>query len=315
MPNQNNAKHLITPRPIRFKFQGPVERYWYQNNMAGTMFLNILAGFIPHGEKFFIKSVKAFKSQIQDPKLISATNDFIKQESFHSREHLHFYNRYVKPFYPGILKYPIELIIPTLVAQILGPKFRLSITAAGEHFTAVIAHVFLSHPELFDNVDEDIKAMWQWHCIEEIEHKSVAFDVLQELKIGYFWRMSGFLGLNFLYLLGFLRPIFYIMFKDRAFFSPTFYKQYWRFYFSQSKIIPRFFGLFYAYIRPGFHPWQQNNFALVEKMIHELNGIKDNDAQQAYLRQINQPPQGVDSRKTLLRFLKRKKQKQQALTK
>lgn len=279
----------ITPRPIKFEFHGPVERYWYQNNIAGTMCGNILAAYIPYGEKFFIKSVKAVKHKIQNPKLQAEAQDFIKQESFHSREHLVFFNRNVKPFYPGILKYPIELAIPTLLATILGPKFRLSLTAAGEHFTAVGGHVFLSNPELVQNVDADIKAMWQWHCIEEIEHKSVAFDVMQDLKMGYCWRMSGFLALNLFYSIGFLRPVLYIMIKDRAFFSAKFYKDCWRFFFSQSKIVPRFFPMFYAYFKPGFHPWQQKNYHLIQSMAQTLDSLDSTRAQQSFLSNISLP--------------------------
>lgn len=37
----------------------------------------------------------------------------------------------------------------------------------------------LKHPEILSTLDEEAMKLWVWHAIEEIEHRSVAFDVYQ----------------------------------------------------------------------------------------------------------------------------------------
>ena len=39
------------------------------------------------------------------------------------------------------------------------------------------AHEILKNPDRFKGVDPRMKALWRWHAVEEIEHKSVAVDV------------------------------------------------------------------------------------------------------------------------------------------
>lgn len=63
----------------------------------------------------------------------------------------------------------------------LPPKVQLAITSAFEHFTALLGGYILKHPEVLSTLDEDAMKLWVWHAIEEIEHRSVAFDVYQQL--------------------------------------------------------------------------------------------------------------------------------------
>ncbi|SHY70081.1 metal-dependent hydrolase [Mycobacteroides abscessus subsp. abscessus] len=64
----------------------------------------------------------------------------------------------------------------------LPARIPLAVTAAAEHFTAVLAERLLG--------DEDFRAIpgdaevWnllKWHALEELEHKSVAFDVFRSV--------------------------------------------------------------------------------------------------------------------------------------
>src|SRR3546814_5779790 len=46
-----------------------------------------------------------------------------------------------------------------------------------DHFTAMMAHEFLTNSRHFAKADPEVHNMWRWHATEEIEHKGVAFDV------------------------------------------------------------------------------------------------------------------------------------------
>ena len=61
------------------------------------------------------------------------------------------------------------------------PRHALAITAANEHFTAILAEWILGTPDLFAGSEPRLATLWQWHSAEESEHKSTAFDVYQAL--------------------------------------------------------------------------------------------------------------------------------------
>ncbi len=59
-------------------------------------------------------------------------------------------------------------------------RFSLAFAAASETIAFSIARWADSHHhELFDGVAPSTAALFQWHLAEEVEHKSVAFDVYQ----------------------------------------------------------------------------------------------------------------------------------------
>jgi predicted metal-dependent hydrolase len=73
---------------------------------------------------------------------------------------------------------------------ILPARVNLASTAAAEHFTAILADDALAHGVL-DGVHPKVRELLAWHAAEEIEHKSVAFDVLRAIDPSYTVRMTG----------------------------------------------------------------------------------------------------------------------------
>ena len=54
-------------------------------------------------------------------------------------------------------------------------------TAAYEHFTAVLATGMLTHPEWLAGTSAELALLWRWHAVEESEHKAVAFDLYRAM--------------------------------------------------------------------------------------------------------------------------------------
>jgi predicted metal-dependent hydrolase len=71
------------------------------------------------------------------------------------------------------------------------PELRLAITAALEHFTAIFAADALSRDVLLASSDPEMRKLLEWHAVEELEHKAVAFDVLRTVAPGYVLRILG----------------------------------------------------------------------------------------------------------------------------
>ena len=55
----------ITPRDLDVDF-APVPRHWLAGNAAATAISNGVNLLFPHGERFFVRSVKHFLDQIDD---------------------------------------------------------------------------------------------------------------------------------------------------------------------------------------------------------------------------------------------------------
>jgi len=80
------------------------------------------------------------------------------------------------------------------------PRHPLAVTAANEHFTALLAEWLLAHPEVLQGAEPRLATMWQWHCAEESEHKNTAFDLYQALGGNHEWRITWFRRITVVFL-------------------------------------------------------------------------------------------------------------------
>ena len=241
---------------------------------ARTLF-HALSLVFPDGERFFIRSVKAFQDKITDPTLLADIKAFIGQEVQHGRVH-EFYNekivgsRFEIENYLKLHRWVNYTLIEPVTNWLFSPKFSLSVTAAAEHYTATWAHNALTDSRVKDIKSESLRNLIYWHAIEEIEHKHVAFDVLREVDDNYFLRISGILflavtmpawvGLGFVYLLAQekdfkIADVIGDMAKDAS---------------SGSGLTRQFVNAFFSYFRPGFHPDDIDDAALVAEIAAEV---------------------------------------------
>ncbi len=252
--------HPIVPREkLDFGLDGDIPRFWLENDPFKTRFFDAMSTFFPEGERFFITCVRDFKDQITDPKLLAEVKDFTRQEGQHGMVHRQFNDRLTEQ---GIRVDAIEKttvwMLFKLARGILSRKTTLSITAAFEHMTALMAHGF-EEAKVMEKADPRIRAMYTWHAMEEVEHKAVAYDVMQKVaKVGYFQRILGLLITTVSF------PLAVMMVVNRMFKADGFgfFKRaglmmggMWWLYKPGGLYMP-ILGHFLAYLKPGFHPWQ-----------------------------------------------------------
>jgi len=168
------ADLTIKPRDRRFGRGSAQQRWWLGGDPIATAFHNALSVTFPRGEAFFIDSVKAFRDGVP-PKLEQEIKAFVLQEVMHSREHVAFNKRVVDAGY-DVTRLEKAVIDSLELTKGRPQILNLAVTMALEHYTAMLAQMMLKHPEYFAGVDEETKAMWKWHAVEEIEHKGVAYD-------------------------------------------------------------------------------------------------------------------------------------------
>lgn len=255
----------IEPRKFALNKCAAYPKLWFNGSAMSTYHLNILAVYIPHGEKFFINSVKNFQHLIQDTNLKKQVRGFLQQEAHHAKAHTTFYQKAILAYYPSLDITKYKFWITKAFGILGGKKFRLAMTAAGEHYTAIVSHTFLSNPGLFEQMPSHIAKLWQWHFIEEIEHKAVAFDVMQSQKIGYFTRFTAFWVMSAFLMSCYIRPFFHMARKDKHLFNLKFYKDFISFLWIKPGISRKSLWHYFSYLKPGFHPWQFNNKTLIQQ--------------------------------------------------
>jgi hypothetical protein len=210
----------------------------------------------------FVEAVRAHKDAVTDPTLKQAVRDFIGQEVNHGRAHVEF-NAWLASLGLPIAELEQEIEARMQRSERLAPAQRLAATCALEHFTAILAAALLRHPELLGAMHEDVRPLWLWHAIEELEHKSVAFDV---------YRAAGGTERMRIVLMAIVTVTFLSrvarrhrrLLREEGLFSDR---------RARLRSALRFFGPrgvlsgalpdYLAYYRPGFHPSQIDDAALL----------------------------------------------------
>jgi hypothetical protein len=162
-----------------------------RGNAVATHLFNGLNLLFPFGEQFFIRSVMDYADKIQDPLLMAQVKGFVAQEGVHAHEHDRYFDalrgmgyridtfrRRFRNFMKWIGRLPRPI--------------RLSITAAAEHYTATFSTMALEDEFIVHELHPMMRRLIVWHCTEEVEHKAVAFDVLQTMHPSYLLRLLGF---------------------------------------------------------------------------------------------------------------------------
>jgi uncharacterized protein len=264
----------IKPRRPDFRLR-EVPRYWAGGDPVGTHLSNALFMLFPAGERFFIRSVRRFESRYRDdPARMKAIRGFYGQEGAHAAAHddairiLEEQGYEVRPFLDRFEKFCFGFAEKHLPAEL-----SLSATAATEHFTALMARNAFDDPVFANEAHPEMRNFMLWHAAEEIEHKSVAFDVLQDVNpswvlraagmviaasaLVYFWRegtktllrQEGITGKEALARIKAIRDE-----SGRDFNRDVLVK-----------------GVL-EYLKPGFHPWQVDDLHKAEAFLATLEG-------------------------------------------
>jgi predicted metal-dependent hydrolase len=178
------------PRAVRFDFTN-VPKHWFGGNVVATHIANGVNLLFPAGERFFVRSVHRYLDRIDDPILGERVRGFAGQEGRHANAHERYFDSLRAQGYDiDTFLNVYEAIAYGFLEKTFGPKMRLATTVACEHFTAILAEYALEK-RLLDFADPTMRDLLLWHAAEEIEHRSVAFDVLQSVDSGYALRAAG----------------------------------------------------------------------------------------------------------------------------
>jgi uncharacterized protein len=245
---------------------GPdLPRHWYGGNAFATHYLDALSSVFPDGEAFFVRSVQRFRDRIEDPALRQAIQGFAGQEGQHSHQHdLHLALLDARGYTALLRMNRAGDSIMRFVNRRL-PYFALASTAALEHLTALLARRILEHESRFTApMDPRIGPLWRWHALEEAEHKSVAFDVLQRMAPSYLLRAFALLFNTFGLFTEMLVRTAYMLWKDGELWRGASWSGGRRFLFGRDGLLRGLGPQYRAWFRRDFHPSQIDDGALIE---------------------------------------------------
>lgn len=273
------ARALPKVRRMNFRFgePAPMKKHYVEGDIVFSHLVSLLSGAFPPGEESFIRSVRNYSDQITDPVLKKRVAGFIGQEAMHGREHRKLNEKIVDMGYPlvRIMNFDEgsrrEKFVIALEKR--APKIaHLAMTAAAEHYTAVLAQRVLSSPELQEiPMSEEIHHLLNWHAMEEMEHKSVAFDVYRYVGGTERMRIAAMVLTLGLFLTRTVILLASIVTDPWAWRRPA------RTLRSLATLprTPLFAGLgakIRCYLRPGFHPDDIDHGPLLEKWREEYFG-------------------------------------------
>lgn len=267
-PNESNEAPLEV-RDRHYCYDESTPTYYDAGNIILTSEWETLGLIIPSGERFFIRSVQRLASRARNPKLKLQINGFIGQEAMHAKETERSLEPLIRRGFPiRQIQESMEKVI-SFFEHIVPAKLALAGTAAIEHYTAVLSLWHLSTQYSRQYIASPFREHVQWHGAEELEHKAVAFDLLQEVAPhNYLLRTFGFLvGIMVVWVS--FRSIMLKLLKWEGLTHAQIRAERKRARKIRFPLMKLNFPHLLMYLKPGFHPNDLDDGGLSKKILAE----------------------------------------------
>jgi uncharacterized protein len=256
----------VTERRMRFPFdREPPARHWAMDSAAISHFWSALSASFPPLEGFFITVVREYRSQVKDEKLRAELDIFVRQEGHHSRQHREL-NRLLRQAGVPMPRYEAWFrSVLNAAERNLNSDTRLAMTVGLEHLTSVFASHYLTKTRPSGGAANAVDALWRWHAAEEIEHKAVCFDLFEAIG-GTRLRRTVSLAAMLPLVLGLVFTAqFDLLRRDGLLTDPADAARAMQYMFANDGLLRRLGREVVRYLQPGFHPWQVDDHALIER--------------------------------------------------
>jgi predicted metal-dependent hydrolase len=268
------ADLTITPRDLKLDRNASNARWWHGGDPVATAYFNALSASFPQGETFFIETVRRYRDRT-DGKLQEQIAAFIQQEAAHTREHVVF-NRLIKAAGYDTSAMDADTRRRVDLARTRHPVVQLAITVALEHFTAIMANSLLTDPKPLPGAPAEVLRLWQWHAIEEVEHKAVAYDtflaVTKDLSPLRRWaircQVMLLISVQFWYS-NFQRMADF--FRQDGINTPRTWWRVAKYLWITPGMLRRILLPYLSFYRPGFHPWDHDDRRLIAEFERRLS--------------------------------------------
>jgi len=273
----------IRPRRVHFDLHA-TPLHFVPGDPQTTHTINVLHLLLPAGERWFVRVYRQALSLVTDEKLLAQVRGFMGQEATHASAHAAWVQELaergleVAPFLQRVDRLFERLLGDRPLGASLSPSLerrwllaRLGLIATIEHYTCVLG-VWVLNARALDEAGADANMMdlLRWHGAEEVEHRSIAFDLYRHVGGGYALRCMAALAV-----LVVLPHLFYWGTRELMAADPTRPgPASWRSFADAGRrgILPRagqLLGALPRFLRPGYHPEHE---ASTEQALQYLAG-------------------------------------------
>lgn len=232
--------------------------------------LNAYNVLVPDSERFIIRTVKKYLPTCA-PALRHDVSLLFFQEGQHARETQKTYAWLQKKYRIHRFKTICFGLTYGWIEKIAPNRLLLSLASAIEHINTSTADYFLMHDDILTTYPKYVRDIYYWHFAEEIEHKHVVFDVLQEQSKANTLRILGMI----LAAVGFMSLLvlggFVFSFQDRSLFKRHFWTEFWHFLVKKQGLLRTWCQRIMWYTKPSFHPNDIDNTSLIAKALQHID--------------------------------------------
>nr|WP_298132278.1 metal-dependent hydrolase [uncultured Pseudoxanthomonas sp.] len=244
----------ITARRFTATLSRDIPRHWLPGNEVVSSLLNAYTILVPANEAFYIRTLNACTPRLQDEGLRQRCQAFIRQEAQHGVAHKRYWDNLDAQ---GYAYRGIERVVDRGIFRVMdrvAPLWlRVSLVSCVEHINAFLGYEFLSQA-ILANADPRVRDLMEWHFAEEIEHRAVAFDLLQAVSPRYPVRVIGAVMTTTLFYLLLASLAALLLAQDRRLWRMATWRQLMHHFGAGHGMGRRTVGHLRDYLRPRFHP-------------------------------------------------------------
>lgn len=185
----SETEAAITIRRLRLPFPDEIDPMVVAGQPEESFFNIGMSLLLPYLEPYLIRSMNQAKPHVTDPKLLSDIALFNGQEGQHYRQHIRFNEALRLGTFAKLKALEAELAedYRRFTAE-RSLRFNLAYAEGFEAYTMATAR-FAFESKAFERMTPAVGDLFEWHLLEEIEHRTVAFDVYAHVCGGYFYRL------------------------------------------------------------------------------------------------------------------------------
>lgn len=190
--------HDITVRKVKFEFPDELDDVLPGNDPVRETYMVAFSLTMPYLEPYLIRTFRSVADDITDPGLAADVKEFIGQEAQHFQNHRRI-NEIIKAQLGPTVAADLQVIEDRLDADYRrfntskSRRFNLAYAEGFEAMTCAMALTSIAEAEAGRGSISPGPwgQLWAWHLAEEMEHRTVAFDLYEHLEGSYPYRVAG----------------------------------------------------------------------------------------------------------------------------
>lgn len=181
--------HDITVRRIEFDFPDDIEAVFIAGEPEESYGLVAFSLILPYLEPYLIRTMNVAKRHVADAELLKDIERFNAQEGQHYRQHRRFNEVIRRKGFPRLIEFEQAIDADyRRFTETRSLRFNLAYAEGFEAMTTAMARLAFESRSL-ERMHPAVCHLFSWHLIEELEHRTVAFDVYHHVCGSYPYRV------------------------------------------------------------------------------------------------------------------------------